>query len=359
MLEKPTKRKGVCRKSKNKILLITVLITNRRKVLEENLYIFLFLFSVFSFFFYYFSIPSVHAFSLVDMMKSALDKFEGALAFIKRIEEKGENISIALEVKLEIAKITKKIATINDIADVFTPIYGIFQGLGVIAVTINSMIYLLREFQKPDIDEQVWFRFFMVYIISMSVVVNLDAFFEAINGMMGFVVTYMTKVLSSGKAGLLDKILDKRVDVVVDTWKQKNLLEEFKDLGYGELKRASIELAFTEVLSRLMNCITDGVIYGIAIRMVLRRMFAPIAIADMASEGFRSHGVRYLKRYAAYYLQEAIILFTCATYFIISGVVIEASNNLMGMIWLQLALQGAMVGIVTTSGQMAEEILGA
>ena len=97
------KRKGVCRKLKNKILLITVWITNRRKVLEENLYIFLFLFSVFSFFFYYFSIPSVHAFSLVDMMKSALDKFEGALSFIKRIEEKGENIGIALEVKLEIA----------------------------------------------------------------------------------------------------------------------------------------------------------------------------------------------------------------------------------------------------------------
>lgn len=60
-------------------------------------------------------------------------------------------------------------------------------------------------------------------------------------------------------------------------------------------------------------CIVGGYLAGFSIifDLLLRRIFTPIAIADIYGEGLRSPGTRYLKRYLSCFIKIAIVLAVC------------------------------------------------
>lgn len=309
------------------------------------------------------TVPAAHAkFNLSSIMTDAANQFKerGLLGLLNWLEGTAYSKKVGMEVSEELGKVTKKLDTINYAVETFSPVYSIFQGLGAYMVAMNLLLYLFREMQKPDPNEDVWFRFYIMYAISVFVIMNCDVIFDAINQGMSLLVGYMTKVMS-GKT--MDKILSSMVQQDMAKFDKQNLLDKLDNLTWGGAKAVLIETACTKIINIMLNCVTDGVIFSIAIKMVLRRLFAPIAIADMASEGFRSPGVMYMKRYAAYYLQEAIVVFTCATYAIMAHVVNPGSTfatdgDFLVLVWTQIAMKGAMCSVLVGSGGIASEILG-
>ena len=110
-----------------------------------------------------------------------------------------------------------------------------------------------------------------------------------------------------------------------------------------------------------LNIAIDGQILFIALQLLLRKLFAPIALADITVEGVRSPGVRFLKRYFALYLQCAIILMLSMVMLwmtkaiVLNSDVIGAFN--MRIVVLMICLT-TFTASITQSGNLANELVG-
>ena len=110
-----------------------------------------------------------------------------------------------------------------------------------------------------------------------------------------------------------------------------------------------------------LNIAIDGQILFIALQLLIRKLFAPLALADITTEGMRSPGVRYLKRYFALYIQCAIILILSVVMFwmmkaiVTNTKIVEAFS--MRLVVLMIGLS-TFTASITQSGNLANELVG-
>ena len=114
-----------------------------------------------------------------------------------------------------------------------------------------------------------------------------------------------------------------------------------------------------------MKCAIDAQIFFIALQLVLRSAFMPIAIVGVASEGMRGGALRYVKRYFALYLQEGIIIVIMMAFSIILQTILSTSSGGGTVIPMQivemyyvLTCYGAITAAISQSSGMAQEIMG-
>ena len=173
----------------------------------------------------------------------------------------------------------------------------------------------------------------------------------------------------------------KNAIVSYDTYK-KNPTDENKKTFFDDLMNLLGEVIgdneFTNYLSLsgiedlvmrmsllAVNVAIDGQLFFIALQLLIRRLLAPIALADVTIEGTRSPGVRYLKRYFALYLQCVIILvFAAFLCWFMKEIVIYSSETTDLSNLFKMRLVVLMIGMTTftagisQSGNLANEIIG-
>lgn len=65
------------------------------------------------------------------------------------------------------------------------------------------------------------------------------------------------------------------------------------------------------IVSVFAGCIAKLAAIQILLEIAIRKMFAPLAVADIYKEGLRSPGVRYMKKYFACILRLSVCVFIC------------------------------------------------
>lgn len=122
------------------------------------------------------------------------------------------------------------------------------------------------------------------------------------------------------------------------------------------------------LFNRLVSILANIVIYTTAIEMIIRRMFAPLAIADIYQEGLRSSGARFLKSFFACFIKLAICQFCLSLFPYIEALTMPfVSNDGWGTaqqvarigIMTAIAIKGSIVYFMFQCGSIAKEIVGA
>lgn len=307
---------------------------------------------------------SVHA-SPWDLIGDVADRMG---MFIVRTEENVENTSYRDKMESQFKKTGGKIEAINTFVDTFEGLYTVLQPIGIVLLILNLCALIGRESQKNGLNEQFWMKIMLTTSMSILVIANIDMIFDTITSVADILYKYLSNELIKD-GGIMDKALANRTELAVQSWDKKSVIDKFM-LGIDTMKDMAnhiVQMGALNIASILVNCALDTVIFALGIRMVLRRMFAPIAVASISLDGMKGPGMRYLKRYAAYYIQEAIILLASVIYVIMSAVVsqttaaqgLEALNPLdfLSQIWVQVALKAALVTVVTGSHELAREII--
>lgn len=106
--------------------------------------------------------------------------------------------------------------------------------------------------------------------------------------------------------------------------------------------------------------------YGLLFEMVLRKMFMPIAVADLMADGMRSPAVRYLKSYFAVYIRIGmfyVLVQLClfmekwaeqlANYDIAKSI-----NTVLGPIGVCICARMATKALLNATGGLAKEVIG-
>lgn len=119
------------------------------------------------------------------------------------------------------------------------------------------------------------------------------------------------------------------------------------------------------VLSLFVKLATKFCVYQVALEIGIRKIFLPLAIADIYQEGLRSPGVRYLKKLVACFLKIAmcasvgIIIAAIVTEDMITGVIGGERDGIMALIWSLIALNATGVGFMLKGGEVANDVTGA
>ena len=106
----------------------------------------------------------------------------------------------------------------------------------------------------------------------------------------------------------------------------------------------------------------DALLFSIMIQLTIRKILAPIAFASIATEGARSSGVRYIKRFFALYLQVAIIYIFAAIFnsIVMRLIIGIGTSEQSGIIKVVMVFGGmaALVAAVSQTGPIATEVMG-
>ncbi len=248
---------------------------------------------------------------------------------------------------------------------------NIIAGIGAVFVLINGAVQVLRMVQRNEHSIEGWIRLFVILASGMILILNTSKILSALDGLGTVLWTEVrdalqlnqnTTVLNYDFAGQTLKAAEK-----------KSFLEKaasFFSFGIGDLMEkmngkiasavGNISLYFTFYMI-ITSC------YALLFEMVIRRMFMPMAIADIVTEGFRSPGIRYIKMYFALYVQLAM-------YFVIIAVSQEVTewaiqnggigglangvNTALGSLGVVICTRTAARALMSAASQLSREAVG-
>lgn len=231
-----------------------------------------------------------------------------------------------------------------------TAIANIVEFLKVLGIGVSLMLFtykMIMEIQKQQDPVDSLLKNFVDFLICFLCITNIEMMLDAIDGL-GSLVIDGVKV------------------AVADAGKTIPTVEEvFEIVGFDDSIGGWLVFMFMLLIpwcvSWIGSVLARVACYSIILELGVRRAFTPFAIADIAYEGLRSQGFRYLKKYLAVYFKEAIVLLVVVVTsalqtFAIGNVADEGGMNFMANI-VGVSFAGLM--LIFKSADWANDIVGA
>ena len=223
----------------------------------------------------------------------------------------------------------------------------------VVSMFIVLIISLTRYFQQldkgADPKESMYKTLSSVFMVGI-IVVNIDVFLGYVVQLGEWFIEQMTNLSNSATATAitLEQITGKSSGGAL-WWMESVMI-----------------LIIPWILSLLMCVVAQFIAFSILIELGVRKAFAPFAIIDIYSEGMRSPGMRYLKRYLATFLKIAVCLLVCYLGIELMGISAEdniASFDSLGdclqYIFRIIAINFTVLGVMAKAGEYANDVVGA
>ena len=125
--------------------------------------------------------------------------------------------------------------------------------------------------------------------------------------------------------------------------------------------KATVSLIFPWILSCCIDIAAKFVIIQIMLEIIIRQMFAPLAIVDIYQEGLRSPGARYIKKFFATFIKLAICAFVAL--FVQSNlsqtITTGDAGGALDSVFTLVAVNFAAIGLMFKGGEFANDIVGA
>ena len=241
----------------------------------------------------------------------------------------------------------------NDAAVRSAAIGAMMNATYVVSMFIVLIISLTRYFQQldkgADPKESMYKTLSSVFMVGI-IVVNIDVFLGYVVQLEEWFIEQMTNLSNSATATAitLEQITGKSSGGAL-WWMESVMI-----------------LIIPWILSLLMCVVAQFIAFSILIELGVRKAFAPFAIIDIYSEGMRSPGMRYLKRYLATFLKIAVCLLVCYLGIELMGISAEdniASFDSLGdclqYIFRIIAINFTVLGVMAKAGEYANDVVGA
>lgn len=138
----------------------------------------------------------------------------------------------------------------------------------------------------------------------------------------------------------------------------KELLENVSGSDHGGIKwwiKAWAALLLPYILSLLLSLVAQFIVYSTILEIAIRKLFAPLAVADTYQDGMRSPGMRYFKKLFATILKlSAIMLIGYIAGMIISATGLQGASMAWGIIVINLTA----IGIMFKCGEFINDAVG-
>lgn len=219
---------------------------------------------------------------------------------------------------------------------------SVISGLATLWIIALMIFEVFRIFQTGEITMELWLKLFVKIAIGIFLITSTIAI---LNGLDVF-----------GKA-LLNDIVDNADTIKVSA--DDTAISSSATFGkFGIAIMTAFIVAYVKIMS-----------YALIIELGLRRVFAPLAVANIVTDGIRSSGMRFFKKYLAVYIKMAIIIVCtacagelCKAVMIKDGYMETATSNItIGVICLIecIAVMCASITFIQKSAKLADEVLGA
>lgn len=123
-----------------------------------------------------------------------------------------------------------------------------------------------------------------------------------------------------------------------------------------------LTLAIPYLASWVMTAAAHFIVFSLLIEIAIRRVFAPVAMANVYGEGLRSPGMRYMMRYVACFLKIAIALFVAMLNpMLLSAIAATPGSDvggIMGYLVCVVACNFTVLGMSQKLGEYANDIAG-
>ena len=264
----------------------------------------------------------------------------------------------------------------------------IMTAIGAAIVMLYGFIELIRALRSENKDAvSVILRITILTVTGLLLVIyvyDILSFIEKIGGLLvdGFKdITggYETAYITYERKEVIEEAEEtiKSADGINTFWSSitawvKNAWETSTDwisaitANLGKSIRAGFIKGIANIgLSLTFYSILTGA-YGLLFEMVIRKIFMPLAMADLMAEGIRSPAVRYLKNYFGMYIR--IIMFLIILYILHyteywaaaydSAEAAWSVNTFLGPLGVVMCSRAAAKALMSATGALSKEILG-
>lgn len=230
----------------------------------------------------------------------------------------------------------------------FTTLKSALKICGGLLILIIAISHLFTNIERGQDHVESVFKTLIEILICGLFIVNLDLIVSSIADFGVWVIEQV------GSATATD----------IDESQYENLLILLTGKATGDTFwrfQATCELFFPWVISIIISGAAKFCVYQAALEIGVRKIFVPLAVADIYQDGLRSPGVRYLKKFLAAFLKIAIcaaigLVIGAATTIDLSGIEsVGVFEHLFGI----LAVSAAGVGFMFKGGEVANDIVGA
>ena len=135
-------------------------------------------------------------------------------------------------------------------------------------------------------------------------------------------------------------------------------------VGLGTLIGGVIKSIIPVILSILVFLAAGLAVIQTCLEILLRRLFAPLAIVDIYQEGLRSPGARYIKKFFATFIKFMIIAVVARLVPTLMGYLAGeggtfAQNNVILYLVLIITINFSAIGVMFKGGEIANDVVGA
>lgn len=259
-----------------------------------------------------------------------------------------------------------------------------FMAIGLALAMFWCYVGLIEDLQRGDASMELWLRFFVKFGVAMLLIVNshtLTALFQKFGySLTEYIQARIDETLisqiktSTSSSSFVEAVLNNYLQKFgLDTdgtgfWNKVGnaVLNGIKEAftknpteatagGIASLFSVTSESAILSFAFFMIKITLKSATYVLYIELFIRRMFMPIALANVASDGMRSSGIRFLKKYLALYIKIGIMVVTVNMAYVMVAYRFEDESSFFFSV---IAIYTAATGVALGAQQYADEIVG-
>lgn len=232
---------------------------------------------------------------------------------------------------------------IDSVTGIMQSGYNIMIGISAALITLYFLMDLIEQIQRGQGQTpELLLRSFLKVVIAVELIIHGFDLFITLRQVGDSLTSSLTSVTSIASGGM------NVADQIVPT---------------GEKWYTYLGLVFQLILpfafSKIIYLGINVTCYARIIELVVRTVFAPVAIADIFHDGMHSPGVRYIKKYIAVCLQGAVIICILAITSTISASALSGMAGNDNFIWATLAINFSALMAILKSQGLANDVAGA
>lgn len=213
------------------------------------------------------------------------------------------------------------------------------KGVGIVFCLVFFVVQAVHNMDRGTDQIDAILKAIISFSIAWVVIINCDLIFDALQG------------LGEGISNVIQGSLSRTDAPKIDIIKNETTANIFEILG------DCLTMILPYFGMKICEIAMKLAMYSILMEIIVRRAFAPMAIADVCGEGLRSPGVRYMKRFLACYLKVALCMVIAFLGSTLLGVANHDTDTNFAI--EILAIDFTIAGMMFKTSELANDIVGA
>jgi len=232
-----------------------------------------------------------------------------------------------------------------EITNVITSIEAPVKAVAAVMLVMYLLIELMEKMTSDSFNSEQFVKLLMKFVIGQVI----------INNAISWSLTFM----SVGSAFMCDIANNLRGSVI----SIEGVASAIEAMGFWDKLCSIVILLLPLLVSFLLKIAVCFMAYSRAIEIVVRAAMSPIGCADVVTGGSHSSGFRYLRRMLGISLQGGmmIVVVMAASAVLSTSSIFDAGFQITDIMFLgrYFGVMAAMVGMLGTTKQIANEVVGA